>query len=224
MFAIIIAAIISVGAFWFGGKYQRGEDPFSFFKQIISSSKPQYEFLEARNGVVLIQENSDKEQSIHVKLAGQSGWRNISESDSTARNAALSPDGEQVAYLSGSSSSEIVLKSLITDSQKLVQGQVKSPAIASKELPTTICKWSPVRWSPDNEHIALFLCESLDREFPSYLVVATIVVSKPTITAWPSEKVVQNGMPDAIWLNYREIMLKTEDDSGKEKIEIVSIP
>jgi hypothetical protein len=214
---LIILLVALIGGLVLG-PVRRGEI-FYFFQQAIQPSYPRFQFVEARNGFVLITEHQKNLTSVNLQVAGESIWRNISKDDFTVKNPALSSDGSRVAYLSEKDKPHIVITSLITEPQRVLTDIRLDPKLKTQNIPTIICPWSGIRWSPDEEHIAFFACS--DQEASGSYAVVLNLNTDPVTVIWSEENEVKGTERDLIWLDKANLIIRTYD--AEKDVEIIKM-
>lgn len=195
----------------------------SLFQRIVAPTRPQFELIESRYGSVVILENLDEGTRIQVQVAKENHWRNISMDDFTVMHPILSLTGTKIAYLSKLGKPHIVVASLITDTRQSLDGLKGHPSLFVKDLPTTVCPWSPVRWSPSQseDYLAFFVCEATSNS--SYAVVANWTLDPPLIV-WSEKNAIVTQDRDLVWLDSDHLIIRTNiSDTGKATIETVPI-
>jgi hypothetical protein len=172
--------------------------------------------VEARDGVALLTRREQKRSEVAVQMAGQTGPRYISDSDFTAKHPSLSPKGTLVAYVSEERGTHIVIASLITETRKSISATTVDPSLSARQLTgLSVCSWSPVHWSPDENRIAFFACTL--KPVNSYAVVADLSLSPPAIV-WVEDKSVALENRMLIWLNSSRLLVSEPSDDGKGQI------
>lgn len=214
LIALIIGQII-----WWRGQVQRSKTS-NLLSQRSNSNNQNYvhqiDLLEARNGVVLMLENRDGRFSINIQKVGETGWRNISMSDFTVKFPSLSPDAEKVAYISEEGIPHIMIVSLVSNSRiSVTTDEIASSLTSRTELlkKTQICNWSQIQWSPDQSHLAFFVCDPRSKD--SYAVIADLMTgSKPSIV-WAEDKEIAQDNRKLIWLDNQNLMVSVVDSTAR---------
>jgi hypothetical protein len=221
---VIGLAVIAAVVIWITGLAQRGEFR-SLFRDVLNQ-EPQFELIEARDGVVLLTRSESRRSEVIVKLAGQTGWRYASNNDFTAKSPALSPSGAQVAYLSEIDEVHIEVVSLITDTRQVVTAAIVDTSLSVRQLAgLSVCAWSPVRWSPDpgEEHLAFFVCTQ--DPLMSYAAVVDLSSAPPRIVWLEGEGVLRDER-SLIWLDSTHLLMSTPVSDGRgivfQTVEVIS--
>ena len=211
---VIGLAAIAAVVVWTIGLARRGELR-PLFRDVLNQ-EPQFELIEARDGVVLLTRSEGHRSEVIVQLAGQTGWRYASNNDFTARSPTLSPSGDQVAYLSEINEVHIEVVSLITDTRQVVTAAIVDTSLSARQLTgLSVCAWSPVRWSPDpdEDHLAFFACTQ--DPVMSYAAVVGLSPDPPRIVWLEGEGVLRDER-SLIWLDSTHLLMSTpvSDDRG----------
>jgi hypothetical protein len=221
---VIIVGLAALTAIvvWLFGQAQR-VDVWSAFRQVVELPPPQFELVEARDGVVLIAMHEKDRSGVSIQLSGEIGWRNISMTDFTAKHPALSPSGTQVAYLSEQEDVHIAITSLISNTQRFVTTKVIDTALSVRQLPElSICTWSDVRWSPDETQLAFFACTQEPAK--SYAVVVDLHPNPPKIV-WVEDRAVVQDNRSLIWLDSDHLIISTPGLGGNNAtVDTIKIP
>jgi hypothetical protein len=217
---VVIVLIITIGAFvvWLAGQTQRGTIQKLLQAQAIP---PTARLLDSRHDTVLILEESGEISRVIVQRPSQPSWLLVSRDDLRAKFPALSPDGRRVAYNSQSNDGRIVIVSLdVNNVDSLPTDQIKA-ATESKNLgPMTLCAWSPVAWSPDNQRLAFFVCGTN----PSRSMVMTNSMGQPGIDV-VAGTLLNTALPRGVlWLQSDTVLVSTPSESPQGGTTITTHP
>lgn len=171
------------------------------------------------------QENTLSE--VIVKTATENGWRSISQDDFTAKNPALSPKGGLVAYISEKESPHIEIVPLSTAAPYQIYPTTTHTSLSSRELPSlSVCPWSPVQWSPNEELIAFFACT--EKPIETYAVVVDI--SSDSTMVWVEDSSIVADERSVVWLDNTHLLInnlstdKTNDIIEKVEVQLPPKP
>lgn len=213
LWKIFIILFILAIIVWLSGRINTNNIA-SIFKTMTSTHK-NIDLLDSKDGIVLMTEIQNNSLSIYIKRSGEAGWRNLSKSDFTACNPALSNSGKKVAYLSMIKIPHIVIQSLNSESIELVTTKKINQKLMSKKLElenSNVCEWTKIRWSPNDSLIAFFAYK-LDSQDP-FVVVADLSYTEPQIV-WFEENSEKNKNIDVIWLDSTTLLLNSQDLENK---------
>jgi len=203
------------------GPVRRGEI-WIMFQQIVEPQTPNFELLDSRDGVALLTRTERDYSEVIVQLAGQSGWRYVSDDDFTAKFPTLSPSGEQVAYLSEANGVHIEVVLLTSDTRQFVTATIMDTFLSARQMTgLSVCSWSPVHWSPDETHLAFFAC--LQDPEVSYAAVVDLLSDPPPIV-WLEKDGIPEYERSLIWLDSTHLLIGVPTSgNGGTTIETVEV-
>lgn len=204
-------------AVWGLGKAQRADDYTGKWEQFTSGDS--LSLLDARQGVALMLRKNSNETSVVARVEGQSTWLLISQDDTTVSNPALSPTGQQIAYLSQQAGGQIVIV-------PVYQGQqytISRDSLTALDLGVLkFCDWTPLVWHPTAKYLAFIACQKQEKY--SIVVVADLTVSPPT------HQIVADSLSDSDrprqlhWLDDQQLIFTLPQPNGKVKIVVCNKP
>ena len=186
---------------------------------LLPSGPPSVTFVQSANGVVIMQESGRGYSRILVRKANTPGWLLISTDDLEARNPALAPNGNVVAYLSAANGGNVVATSLEKDSRVVISPQaidgqsLKPMAVAQFSL----CPWTNVAWSPSSDRIAFFAC-AVDPTL-SYVVIAGITSTGTVPALIDSSYLASENASEVMWLTDNRIIVNRLPLAGQASVE-----
>jgi len=134
----------------------------------------------------------------------------VSQGDTHASHAALSPQKDTVAYVStdGEGSSLRLVEASGEVKRVFNSNSLNSEAEKVVGTSARICEWSDLDWSPDFSRLAFFVCSD---EASALFVVATEEKATPVLVAGTRMPSVESR--DATWLEVNSIALTFGDKS-----------
>jgi Tol biopolymer transport system component len=132
--------------------------------------------------------------------------------DSRATNAALSPDGNKVAYIVNDQNGSSMYLVGNSYKRKLIFDANTLNEAASKELNNKnvrICSWSKLQWSPDGEHISFFVCS--DRQ--SALCIAK-TAQEHTPDCLDETGITGTASRSTAWLDVNKIVFTCQENGN----------
>lgn len=212
LWKIILVFILLGAIIWGIGKLE-----FNFLTQLetvnLSSSAPKFELVDAHKGIVLMIKHEDKCSNINVQKINENNWRNISMFDCTVKNPSLSPNGKEVAYISGKNFSHVVVTSIDSNIQKVIEIKYFDKSLtekATKLRNSFICDWSQIKWAPNGTHLSFFACNKTVSGLESYAVVIDLNAEYPIIVWIEDEANIQQNR-NLVWLDDTHLMISAID-------------
>jgi hypothetical protein len=162
------------------------------------------------------------EERREIKLLDAQSLRvqDVTRGQTTALAAALSPDGENLAYVSDSPDGAMV-------SAVEVKGGEPLPLTASAVLRAgedtgfshlVVCRWTDISWSTDSSRFLIFGCE---KNKSAIIVVSVGQALAPVVLA--DTCATQEGPREAIWLNDCEVLFSQRNDAtGQASLKTIS--
>ncbi len=182
----------------------------------------QTSLLDSRPDIVLMLEKSGTSARIVIQREGQSSWLLISQNDTTVSNPALSPDASQVAYLSKRDNGQIVISSVLSNTQVAYSSDtVQAVGTGLNQGVLRICEWTPVAWAPDNSRLAFFVCNS-QRAYSSAMVAKTGEKNAPLSLVFGSD--VDSDLPRELrWLNNSKLVVTGPPVNGSAFASVTTL-
>ena len=221
--AIIIFVCLCVIA-CVAGFFERNQLPTFLLKRAPWHHALEIELIESRDDRVLMLETSGEASRVIVEVSGQASWLLVSQGDTTATNPALSPDGEQVAYVTERDGEQLVIVSLTSNTRRTVRaGQIQDADGDDGLDGMRLCPWTPIAWAPTGDRIAFFGCAEDD----SLSVVLVGELSGPAIslTVVARSKVESSATRQLSWLDDTQLVVSTPaDDTQQAAIITLAVP
>ncbi len=185
---------------------------------------PSTTFVDARNGVILMLEQTGNLSRVVVNQADQAGWILVSRDDTTAAKPALSPDGTKVVYSSKRGKGQIVIVALGSGTPKSITAEQVQKLGGNNSLDDLeICSWTPIAWDPDSSQVAFFGC--IERRDLSVVLIGGSLDSDPTLTILTESRMETSVEQQIEWQDAKHLLVITpSSDPQAEPITTVTIP
>ena len=218
---LILASVLLGAAIWFIGDMQRS----STFARNSMSATSALSIVDSRQGIVLLFEKGDSLNNVVVDRPLQNQWTLISQSDTTASNPTLAPDGSSVAYVSQLARGQIVVASILTNTRQVITSEeIGTENIAATISRLRVCSWTTIAWHPNSNQIAFFGC---GENIPiSVVIVGDISGSKPVLDIIEQSKSSLMTERQLAWLDDHQlaVTVPVSDTLGGAAITTLQVP